>query len=263
VARERRLVFGEVAELYDRARPSFPAALVDDVLVLAGLDAGGCALEVGAGTGKATVLFAARGASVLALEPDPAMAAVAERNCAAYPNVTIERAEFEHWDPPATFSLVYSAQAWHWIAPELRYVRARAALRPGGVLAAFWNRPEWDGCALREELDSVYRRVAPELGAGGGPMHPAPSRPLDLCDQWEREIAPAGGFEQAEVWSYRWVYEYSTEEYLRLLRTHSDHIVLDPAPLVALLEGIGAVLHRHGGSMEVSYVTRLCLARAR
>ncbi len=53
VARERRLAFGDVAELYDRARPSYPAALVDDVLEFACARAGDLALEVGAGTGKA------------------------------------------------------------------------------------------------------------------------------------------------------------------------------------------------------------------
>jgi hypothetical protein len=54
----RRLAFGSVAELYDRSRPSYPPALVDDVLGLVGVAPR--VLEVGAGTGKATVLFAAR-----------------------------------------------------------------------------------------------------------------------------------------------------------------------------------------------------------
>jgi tRNA G46 methylase TrmB len=63
--RERRLVFGEVAELYD----SYPPALVDDLVAMAGLDGGQAVLEVGAGTGKATVLFAQRGIPVLAIEP--------------------------------------------------------------------------------------------------------------------------------------------------------------------------------------------------
>ena len=52
--RPRRLVFGEVAELYDSVRPSYPDALVDDVLAFAGAGPGDPALEVGAGTGKAT-----------------------------------------------------------------------------------------------------------------------------------------------------------------------------------------------------------------
>ena len=60
MAREQRLVFGEVADLYDRSRPGYPASLVDEVVSYAGLTAGDAVLEVGCGTGKATVPFAAR-----------------------------------------------------------------------------------------------------------------------------------------------------------------------------------------------------------
>ena len=65
-----------MADLYDHARPSYPSALVDDVLDYAGAVAAATvrALEVGAGTGKATALFAARGLNVLAIEPSAEMA---------------------------------------------------------------------------------------------------------------------------------------------------------------------------------------------
>ena len=71
--RPRRLVFGEVAGLYDRARPGYPASLIDDLVRWA--QPGARALEIGAGTGKATRLLAARGVSVLGIEPSAEMAA--------------------------------------------------------------------------------------------------------------------------------------------------------------------------------------------
>ncbi len=118
MAQERRLAFGEVAELYDRARPGYPAELIDDVIAFAPAAGGTRALEVGAGTGKATELFAQRGLEIVALEPSAQMAAVARRNCARYENVSVEQIEFERWSPAgASFGLVFSAQAWHWIAP--------------------------------------------------------------------------------------------------------------------------------------------------
>jgi hypothetical protein len=71
-------VFGEVAELYDAHRPGYPGELIDDVVGLAGLEPdAGRVLAVGAGTGKAAALFAARGYSVTAIEPSAAMAAPA------------------------------------------------------------------------------------------------------------------------------------------------------------------------------------------
>src|SRR5437763_1279826 len=144
---QRRLAFGAVAELYDTLRPSYPAALVDDVVTLS---AAAPALEVGAGTGKATRLFADRGVAIHALEPSAAMAAVARERCSAYPHVTIEEVDFERFSPSGgRFGLLFSAQAWHWVAPELRYLKAREALAHGGVLALFWNRPRWNQSPLR------------------------------------------------------------------------------------------------------------------
>src|SRR6266567_7043011 len=82
--REQRTVFGEAAELYDRARAGCPEELVDDVVTHCAA-ATPRALEVGPGTGKATVALAARGVEIVALEPSAAMANVAARRCASFP----------------------------------------------------------------------------------------------------------------------------------------------------------------------------------
>jgi trans-aconitate methyltransferase len=114
--REQRLVFGEVAELYDRHRPAYPDPVIDDLIALAGLDPGALALEVGAGTGKATAMFAARGIHVLAVEPSAEMAAVARRTFGDRGEVQIEQSDLEQWDPAGReFGLVFAAQAWHWV----------------------------------------------------------------------------------------------------------------------------------------------------
>ena len=262
MARERRLIFGEVAELYDRSRPSYPDALVDDLVQLAGLGPGRSALEVGASTGKATVMFALRGVPVLALEPSPEMAAVARRKLEPYPEVELVQSDFEHWDPhDAEFSLIYAAQSWHWVMPELGYLRARAALAPGGRLAAFWNRPRWERVELREELAAVYAAHAPEL-ALDNPMHPAGPLGPERQDDWDRDIAQTTGFDDARIRNYDWTCEYPAEEYAQLLETHSDTRMLSEERRAGLLTAVAQEIGRHGGSLPMSYVTRLCLARA-
>ena len=168
-AREQRTVFGEVAELYDRARPAYPDALVQDVLDFVGKISPRI-LEVGAGTGKATVLFAQRDLEIVALEPSTEMAAVLHRHGDGFPGVTFAVSTFEDWVlEPAAFDLVISAQAWHWVAPDVGYVKAHAALAPRGTLALFWNRPQWDNSALRAALDDCVpaTRSRPQ-GTGAG-----------------------------------------------------------------------------------------------
>ena len=262
VAREQRLIFGEIAELYDRSRPSYPDALVDDLVQLAELRGDRPVLEIGAGTGKATVAFASRGIPVLALEPSEAMAAYARRNCAEYPGVRIELTDFERWHPAGEwFPLLYSAQAWHWIAPEVRYKRAREALADGGILAVFWNRPRWDGVELRPALTEVYARTAPSADTDG-PMHPTNPEGPEQREDWAGEIELAEGLDQAEVRNYPWVREYSAAEYTDLLGTLSDHRLLPDRSRCALLDAVSAAIESGGGKLRMPFVTRLCLARA-
>lgn len=261
VALERRLTFGGVASQYDRFRPSYPERLVDDVLAFAGVASGDRVVEVGAGTGKATALFAARGAAVVAIEPSPGMAEVLRER--ALPSVEVVESSFEEWDPAGgeTFPLVYSAQAWHWVSPEVRFPKARTLLTDAGALAVFWTRPRWSESPVHAELEDVYRRAAPEMGDEAGPMRPASVERTGMWGDWKREIADAGVFEPPERRVYEWQSKYGTEEYLALLGTHSDHIVLPDERRARLFAGIADVLDRAGGSITLTYVTKLWLAR--
>jgi SAM-dependent methyltransferase len=257
----RRLLFGEVADLYDRHRPSYPTALVEDLIELAGVRPGDRVLEVGAGTGKATALFAAAGLAVVAVEPSPGMAEVARRNCAPYPRVEIVQSDFERWEPGGgDFPLLYSAQAWHWIDRELRYRRARAALRDGGLLAAFWNRPGWGSSAVRQALLAAYRTIVPEM-ATDGPLHPANPSP-EGDEDWPGEIAAVAEFADPLVRRYPWSREYTAVQYAGLLGTLSEVRLLDDATRVRLLRAVGEIIAEHGGRLTMPMVTRVHLARA-
>jgi SAM-dependent methyltransferase len=258
---ERRLAFGSVAELYGQVRPAYPGELVEQVVDSAQLEPGDRILDVGAGTGIASRQFAATGHSVVALEPSAEMAAVARAASRDCPTVSVVQAEFERWTVPATpFKLVISAQAWHWIDPAVRYARAREALTAGGALAVFWSHVDWRRAPLGPALDRAYHEGAPDF-APTGPMHPR-TRQRDLIPDWEVEIAAADGFEKPEVRSFSWRQSYGADGYVRLLSTHSDHIVLDPDICSGLFERISRAIETNGGVLEVPYVTSLCLARA-
>jgi SAM-dependent methyltransferase len=130
----RALSFGAVAEAYERFRPGYPVELVDMVMTYAGQPVR-TALEVGAGTGKATRLFAQRGITVTATEPDGAMLTELRKHVPA--NVKTVQAAFEDLRPGGRYGLVYAAAALHWTNPEGRWPRMAALLEPGGVLASF------------------------------------------------------------------------------------------------------------------------------
>ena len=256
-----RLVFGEVADLYDRHRPSYPTALVDDLLAESAIPEGGRALEVGAGTGKATELFAARGAAVLAVEPSPAMAAVGRARCAAYAGVAFVESDFEALDLHGeAFPLLYAAQAWHWVDPAVRYQRARAALTEGGLLAVFWNRPAWGQSELRAALSAAYRRHAPGMDPNS-PMHPDNPAP-EGDDDWPAEIVAVAELAAPQVRFYRWTEDYSADDYAALMITLSQFQTLAADRRARLLDAIRAAIGDHGGTLSLPLVTRLHTARA-
>src|ERR671931_489519 len=131
-----RATFDQAADLYDRARPGYPPALFDDLAELAGVGPGCRVLEIGPGTGQATVPLAERGCQIVAVELGADLAAVARRNLASFPQVQVVTAAFEDWPLPAEpFDVVLAATAFHWIDPRVRVAKAADALRPGGALA--------------------------------------------------------------------------------------------------------------------------------
>jgi len=217
------------------------------------------ALEVGSGTGRATRPLALRGLAVTALEPNPSMAGLARRNTADLPAVQVEEDSFEDWPLPLErFRLVASAQAWHWVRPEIRYAKARDALATGGTLALVWNTAAGEeslsgpSAGLEEEIEEVYRREAPNLSEGV---------PRERVLDRQREIVASGAFEDVVREDYPWSTRYTSKEYLGLLRTQSDHRLLDPPVLERLLSGIEVVLAGHGGTIHQRYVAKLYLAR--
>jgi SAM-dependent methyltransferase len=251
----RRTSFDEHAEHYDRARPSYPEALVDEVIARSGIPADGRILEVGAGTGKATVLFARRGYSMLALEPGENLAKVLRRNLAAFPKAAVEIGTFEAWDgADGTFDLVIAAQAFHWVDPEVRYRKAAAALRPGGALALLRNEQEDLEPSLRAELDDAYARYFPPVVGPGARDVEARRREATA------EIERSGQFGPVHSALFPWKVRYTARRYLALLNTHSDHAVLEPRSKKLLFDAVAKAIENHGGVLEFPYVSMALVA---
>lgn len=131
---ERALSFGSAAAAYERFRPGYPDELVEAVLAYAGRPVR-TALEIGAGTGKATRAFAGRRITVTATEPDAAMLAELRRHVP--PSVTVVQAAFEEVPVTTTYDLVFAAASLHWTEPTQRWPRVAGLLNAGGTFASF------------------------------------------------------------------------------------------------------------------------------
>ncbi|MER5470571.1 class I SAM-dependent methyltransferase [Streptomyces sp. NPDC002685] len=254
-----RDVFDEDAELYDRARPGYPPALVEALITCAGRSPAGNVLEVGPGTGQLTVPLARAGLRITAVELGPSLAAVTRRNLRPFPDARVEVAAFEEWSPPPgrRFELAVCATAFHWIDPAVRVPAMTAALAPGGTFALVTTHHVAGGsAAFFERAQRCYERWDPDT-------------PPDLRLSEETtvtsditELADSERLGPVEIQRFPQEITYTTAAYLDVLRTYSNHRAL-PAPVLSgLLDCITELIeNRHGGTITKRYLHELITAR--
>jgi SAM-dependent methyltransferase len=207
--------FDEAAEDFDRTRPVCPPELFDDLVALAGLSSGDRVLEIGPGTGQATVPLAWRGLAVTGIEPGPALAAIARRRLAGFPHARIETSSFEAWEPDgAPFHVVAAFNSLHWIDPDVRYRKPADLLRAGGLMVV--GAVQWatapDAERFWADVQEDYRAV----GFDGGPPPPP-----DAIQPWRFPPDAAASFREVAVRRYPFRRVYTAEEYLANLGTQT------------------------------------------
>ncbi len=258
-ALDLRTVFDEDAGLYHRARPRYPEALFDELLRLTALGRGSRVLEIGCGTGQATVPLARRGLRVTCVELGENLARVARRNLREFPAVDVQVGAFEAWRLPARpFDLVLAATCWRWIDPAVRFVRAAAALRPGGalVIVGTVHVSDQHGDEFFHRAQECYERCAPEIADADWHGLPRAS-----------SVGPPGVdpglFHEPAFLGFRWTGTYSADEYLDLLSTFSGHRKLAPAGRRCLFEGIARLIAEAGGRVRKHHLFTLAVATRR
>lgn len=260
VDRPNRVLFDATAELYERARPGYPPALFDDLVTLSNIPVRGRVLEIGCGTGQATLPMAERGFQIEAVELGSQMARLARRKLARYSNVRVHTSTFEAWPlPDQPFDLVMAATAFHWLDPAVRYTKAAAALRRRGALAVFASHHVAGGDEqFFIDVQACYERYMP-----GTPPGLRLSRAEDI-EPHTGEITDSGLFAAPAVRRYLWERTYTTSTYLDVLGTHSGHLALAPAGRESLLACIARLIdEEYGGEVRKQYLTELVVARKR
>ena len=238
------------------ARPDYPDTLIEDVLGFSQFPANGKILEIGCGTGIATKMFSEKGCRIVGLEPAPEMAALARKRIKRFARVNIIEKKFEEWNPgDERFDLVVSAQAFHWVRPEIGYRKAALLLKPSGKLALFWNLRRPFEADLENEIGRIYQNYFT-----GQPWFSTASQSLKASIlQRTASIEASGFFGQVSLKQYRWEKKYTRLEYLNLLGSYADHHIMEENKKKLLFSKIAELLDRRGGFIHVPYLTVLYL----
>lgn len=251
---ERARSFGAIAAAYERFRPGYPDELFALVAQYAGRPLR-TALEIGAGTGKATRLFAAHGVAVTATDPDPAMLAELRKNVPA--GVAVEQAAFEELGLGGReFGLVYAAASLHWTEAAGRWERVAGLLEPGGVFASFGGPIV---LADPEVVEAVREARAPFLPSDDVPS--PDGTPAEQVMQWPgTELGRSEWFGDVQQHVVERRLRVSAAEYIGHLSTVSAYLMLPEGQRREVFERIAEVLPER---VEVNGEITVHLARRR
>jgi SAM-dependent methyltransferase len=249
-----RTTFDRLAEQYDDARPVAPAEVFDDLVALASLAPGARLLEIGCGTGQATLPLAERGFEIVAVEIGERLAELARRKLAPFPGVEIVTSSFEEWDPgDAHFKAVVSFNAFHWIDPDVRFAKPAAVLVAGGSLAVVGSH-----LIVHDGVDPVWLALAEDYETVTG--KPETRLHVDEARDRSAEFTDGGHFGAVTRKTYMWDTTYTADEYVALRGTMSMYAELDDCIRDELFERIRLSIEAAGGVVTPTWFAVLYVA---
>jgi SAM-dependent methyltransferase len=216
-------------------------------------------VEIGCGTGQATVPLAERGSEVVAVELGERLAAFARAKLARFPGVEVVHASFEEWQPPSVFDAVVAVNAFHWVDPGVRWAKARSVLRERGIAAVVTS-----SYVVPSDADRFWTDVQDDYQAvGAARIEPAEMHPIPWATtarRWTR----AASSTCLDVKRYLWQVGFTAARYRELLETSSWHKALpEPARRELLARIQRRVAAQPGGAITATLAATLTLGRRR
>src|SRR5438093_8988159 len=220
-----KTTFNRNALLYDRARPRYPEKLFEDLVVLADLGNNSLLLEIGCGTGQATLPWPSGDIASYAWSWGTTWRAWRAGSWRGFrPLESSTPRSRTGTQGGARFDLVYAAQAWHWLDPEISYRKAAQVLEPGGFLAIIDGEHAFPQNADRFffDIQDVYKAIGEDIDDEPWP----PPLPEDVPDMRD-EVDATGLFGDFQSRRYVWELSYTADQYVDLLNSFSGHIAME------------------------------------
>jgi ubiquinone/menaquinone biosynthesis C-methylase UbiE len=207
---------------YDKWRPTYVTELYKDIFAFKEINQSSNVLEIGIGTGQATMPILEKGCSLTAIELGDKLSEYTKQKFSDYKNFNIKNIAFQDLEcPPNTFDLVFSATAFHWIPEELGYTKVYEMLKSGGIFARFANHPFKD--KEKEELHVAMQKIYSKYMPGSVSSEEYSEEDAQNC----ADISKKYGFIDVNYKLYHRTRSFNAKEYVSLLGTYSDHIAIE------------------------------------
>ncbi|MCL2247877.1 MAG: class I SAM-dependent methyltransferase [Oscillospiraceae bacterium] len=269
--RHNRVVFDEITENYDKTRWDYPPEIFSDIIKYSSPDSGKKALEIGAGTGKATVQALDAGYDVLAVEMGENMTEFLKRKFSENEKFKVITSTFEDVKlEDSSYDLIFAASAFHWIDANIGCPKVFRLLKDGGTFALLRNNVVRQGEGeLTDDIEKAYiqhyythyenwRRREKTIAEMSIDDYLDP-------DELHRGFRLRGlelyGFTDIRTKLYKSYKLYTADEYVSLMNTMSDHIKLPEENCNALYKALSEAINQNGGILKADYVYQLYMGR--
>jgi len=256
--------FDVFAETYHSVRPGYPVQLYADIKELCGLDSTSRLLEIGAGSGIATVELAKFGGKIVAIEPGSHLAAIARKQTEGMKNVEVLEETFEGFEFSDRFDAILAFTAYHWIDEGIKYRKVLDLLDDAGSLVLVWNSFFLSDSPATIEVNRAYSEYLPDVYHSESSVSVVEVNEgvLAKLHRREQEVIQNSLLYTIALRKYYTAYNYNAETYPKFLNTFPKIVEVSEEKRKKFFARISEIVEQHG-TIAVPVLTTLIVCKKR
>jgi SAM-dependent methyltransferase len=240
---ELRTTFNTISKQYDISRPKYPTNIFNDITSIMHIDYSSEILEIGCGTGQATELFINSNANITCLDIGNNQIEFAKNKFKYKNNISFILSSLEDFSSTHKYNLILSATAYHWIKQPEGNIKVKSLLNDNGYFAILHHHHVNMDKGFFYDSQSIYKNYMV----------------TSSIDKSIIEMDPTV-FTIALNKEYFWQVEYSADQYINLISTYSDHIILPVNKKILLFKELRELINdKYNGKILKEYNTTLQL----
>ncbi|MFA5942124.1 MAG: class I SAM-dependent methyltransferase [Candidatus Paceibacterota bacterium] len=254
--------FDVYADNYHSVRPGYPVALFSDIKEQCGIDGSSRLMEIGAGSGIATIELAKLGCHIVAIEPGARLAAIAREQTSSFKNVEIIEDTFENFRVAEKFDAILAFTAFHWLSEGDKFKQVSDVLNKSGHLILVWNSFFQDDSSVTAEINNAYHEFLPDVYPDESTVNNVNEGVLLKLNHREQEVVANPLFYPIYLRKYLTVYNYDDQTYPKLLNTFPKIVEVEEEKRSRFFGHISEIVKRHG-AISVPVLTTLIICQRR
>jgi ubiquinone/menaquinone biosynthesis C-methylase UbiE len=252
--------FDIFANNYDDVRPGYPTQMYEDIRSICSVSGKSSLLEIGAGSGIATVELAKPGCKIIGIEPGVNLVTIAKQKTKGYPQVEIIETMFEEFATNEKFDVVLALTSFHWISEYEKYKKVFDLLSDNGSFVLVWNSFFQSDSSAAKEINTIYQEILPDVYPSSETN--VNTSVLNKLNSREKEIHESDLFYIQFLRKYVTVCNYDADTYPKLLNTFPKIIKTDQKRRQEFLNRVGLVVKKYG-KISIPLLTTLIVCKKR